>query len=386
MKNFEFYNPTRIIFGRDMIKRLSKYLPADAHVLLCYGGGSVKQNGVYDQVVQALSGREYMEFGGIEPNPEFDTLMKAVVLGRENGVDFILAVGGGSVIDGSKFIAAAIPCVDDDPWKFVTGEKELIEGEVLPVGTVLTLPATGSEMNGVAVVSRRATQEKYAFRGDAIYPRFSIMDPTATYSLPEKQVRNGVVDAYIHVMEQYATYPVDARIQDRHAEGILLTLQEIGKKALQTPPDYDTRANLMWAATNALNKQINKGVPEDWASHMIGHELTAFYGLDHAESLAVIMPHLLWYQRKEKAEKLTQYAHRIWGLTGEGEGVIRSALDRMISFFHRVKMPTTLTAFRIDPDEAADRVRARFEARGIVLGEWKSVTPEVAAEIIRMSQ
>ena len=385
MNNFEFINPTRIVFGKGMIKRLSSLIPQKATVLMCYGGGSIKRNGVYEQVLDALAGLEVVEFGGIESNPDFDTCMKAVDIGRQQDVDFILAVGGGSVIDGSKFIASTIPNLQRDAWDVVSGKEVVQPGEMLPLGTVLTVPATGPEMNGVAVISRRATEEKFAFRGEAIHPTFSILDPTVSYSLPVKQVRNGIVDAYIHVLEQYATYPVNGRIQDRYAEGILVTLQEIGEKALETPPDYETRANMMWSATMALNKLISKGVPGDWATHFIGHELTAFYGLDHAESLSVIMPHLWWYQRKKKAAKLCQYGQRVWGLSGEGENLVRQAIDRMVSFFSRLNMPTTLTAFRIDPDEAAERVRARFEKRGTVLGEHKDITPDKVAEIIRMS-
>ena len=386
MLNFEFYNPTRIVFGKGTISRLTDLIPRRSRVLICYGGGSIKRNGVYDQVLNALAGWEYCEFGGIESNPDFEHLLGAVTFGREREVSFVLALGGGSVIDGSKFIASAIPYREGDPWEIVTGKKILKSGNVLPIGTVLTLPATGSEMNGVSVISRRATQEKLAFRSEAIYPTFSILDPTTTYSLPEKQVRNGVVDAYIHVMEQYATYPVKGMIQDRHAEGILITLQEIGEQALQSPPDYDIRANLMWSATNALNKLINKGVPEDWASHMIGHELTAFYGLSHAESLAVVMPYLLWYQRESKAEKLTQYGHRVWGLKGQGESLIRDALESLSDFFNRLKMPTKLTDFNIDPFEAAEKVQNRLEKRGTVLGEHKDLTPDKVAEILQMSQ
>jgi len=258
--------------------------------------------------------------------------------------------------------------------------------EALPLGVVLTLPATGSEMNEVAVISRRATQEKLAFSSEAIYPVFSILDPKTTFSLPAKQVRNGVVDAYVHVMEQYATYPVDAKVQDRQAEGLLLTLQEIGEQTIQNPEDYHARANLMWSATNALNKLINKGVPEDWATHLIGHELTVFFGLDHAESLAVVMPHLLWYQREKKAEKLAQYAHRVWGLHGSDESVIREAIQEMSGFFNRLGMPTKLTEFDIDPHEAAEKVQARFKERGAVLGEHKDLTPDKVAEILMMSQ
>jgi NADP-dependent alcohol dehydrogenase len=386
MKNFEFYNPTRIIFGEGTIARLSDQIPQDATVLLCYGGGSIKHNGVYDQVMTALRSWEMIEFGGIEANPDYDTLMEAIVLGREKGVDFILAVGGGSVIDGAKLVAAGIPYTAGEVWEIVTQDVKVKLGEALPLGTVLTLPATGTEMNGNSVISRRATEEKLAWVSDAAFPVFSVLDPTTTYTLPAKQVRNGIVDAYVHVMEQYATYAVDARIQDRQAEGILLTLQEIGKKALETPTDYDTRANFMWAATNALNKLICQGVPEDWATHDIGHELTAFYGLDHAETLAVVMPHLLWHQREKKADKLTQYAQRVWGLTGEGEPLIREAIDNMIDFFNRIGMPTKLTDYQIDPDQAAERIRARFESRGSVFGEHKAITPDLVAEILRVSR
>jgi NADP-dependent alcohol dehydrogenase len=386
MKNFEFYNPTRIIFGEGTIARLRDQIPQEAKVLLCYGGGSIKYNGVYDQVKTALGSLTMIEFGGIEANPDYDTLMKAIVLGREKGVDFILAVGGGSVIDGAKLIAAGIPFTAGEVWDIVTQDVKIKLGEALPLGTVLTLPATGTEMNGNSVISRRATEEKLPWVSEAAFPVFSILDPTTTYTLPAKQVRNGIVDAYVHVMEQYATYPVNAKIQDRQAEGILLTLQEIGEKALETPPDYDTRANFMWAATNALNKLICQGVPEDWATHDIGHELTAFYGLDHAETLAVVMPHLLWHQRQKKADKLVQYAQRVWGLTGEGDPLIREAIDNMINFFNRIGMPTKLTDYQIDPDQAAERIRARFESRGGVFGEHKVITPDVVAEILRMSR
>ena len=386
MENFKFFNPTRIVFGEGTLPQLSELIPSAARVLMCYGGGSIKHNGLYDQVMDALNEHTVFEFGGIEPNPDFDTLMKAIHLGREQEVDFVLAVGGGSVIDGAKLVAAGIPYQEGDPWEIVTMEKKVRLGEALPLGTVLTLPATASEMNGNSVISRRATEEKLAWVSEAAFPVFSILDPTTTYSLPEKQVRNGIVDAYVHVMEQYATYPVGGIVQDRQAEAILLALQDIAKDALKTPPDYEGRANLMWAATNALNKLICQGVPEDWATHAIGHELTAFYGLDHAESLAVVLPHLLWYQREKKAEKLVQYGQRVWGLSGENEAVIRQALQHMSDFFNRIGMPTKLTDFRVDPHEAGERIQARFAERGTVLGEHQDITPDKVAEILRMSQ
>jgi NADP-dependent alcohol dehydrogenase len=312
--------------------------------------------------------------------------MKAIQLGREEKVDFILAVGGGSVLDGSKLIAAGIPYDKGEVWEIVSGGKTVKIDRALPIGTVLTLPATGSEMNGNSVISRRATKEKNPWVSELVFPQFSVLDPTVTYSLPEKQIRNGIVDAYVHVMEQYVTYPVNAPLQDRQAEAILLALHEIGPKSLETPPDYDTRANLMWTATNALNKLICKGVPEDWATHNIGHELTALYGLAHAESLAVVLPYLFCYQRERKSEKLLQYAHRVWGLTGDDEAVIQQAIEEMTSFFNQLGMPTKLTDYGIDPDEAAKLIQSKFEKTGKKLGEHDDITPEEVAEILRLSR
>jgi len=386
MNNFEYYNPTRIIFGQQTISELNDHIPAKAKVLMCYGGGSIKTNGVYEQVLSALGERTIIEFGGIEPNPDYDTLMKAIILGRNEMIDFILAVGGGSVIDGAKLIAAGIPYQGDDVWEIVVDGVLDKLNAALPLGTVLTLPATGSEMNGNSVISRRATREKRAFASEVVFPKFSILDPITTFSLPQKQVRNGIVDAYVHVIEQYVTYPVNSPLQDRQAEGILLTLQEIGEKALETPPDYDARANLMWAATNALNKLICQGVPEDWTTHSIGHELTAFYGLSHAESLAVVLPYLLWVKRDKKAEKLIQYGRRVWGLSGSGVEIVSQAIEEMSRFFNRLGMPTRLTFYDIDPDEAAMRVQERFEEQGSVFGEHKDITPGVVAQILRLSR
>jgi NADP-dependent alcohol dehydrogenase len=386
MKNFEFYNPTRIIFGKDTISKVSQHIPMDARVLMCYGGGSIKRNGVYDQVMAALAGWEVIEFGGIESNPDYETMKKAITMGKEKRIDFILAVGGGSVIDGAKLIAAGIPFKGDDLWQVVKGNVEIKRGESIPLGTVLTLPATGTEMNGISVISRRSTKEKFRWASEASFPVFSILDPTTTHSLPEIQLRNGIVDAYMHVVEQYMTYPVDARLQDRQAEGIFLTLHEVAQDAIASPPDDDARANLMWSATNALNNSLRIGVPTDFATHAIGHELTALYGLAHAESLAVVMPYLLWHQRNRKSEKLTQYAQRIWGLVGEDDAVIRMALDKLVGFFNALGMPTRLTDFDIDPGESASRIQERFTERGTVLGEHEAITPEDVAEILRMSR
>ncbi len=286
MNNFTYHNPTRIHFGQGQIAKLSEEIPADAKVLITYGGGSIKKNGVLEQVHAALQGRNYQEFGGIEANPHFETLMQAVEIIQRDGIDYILAVGGGSVIDGSKFIAAAAR-YEGDPWEILTtyGSKVV---EAVPLGTVLTLAATGSEMNNGAVITKAATQDKLFFFSPFVQPRFSILDPVTTYSLPARQIANGVVDAYVHTLEQYSTYPVNAKVQDRIAEGLLRTLIEEGPVALANPQNYDARANLMWAATIALNGTLSTGVPTDWATHMIGHELTALYGLDHAQTLAIV--------------------------------------------------------------------------------------------------
>jgi len=384
MNNFIYYNPTRIIFGEGTIAKLGDYIPPNATILMCYGGGSIKRNGVYDQVMEALSANEVHEFGGIEPNPDVDTLTKAIEMGREKKVDFLLAVGGGSVIDGVKLISAGIPYLEGEAWDIVTNKIQ--PEKAIPFGTVLTLPATGSEMNSGSVISRRATQEKLAWGSELTRAVFSILDPTTTYSLPLKQVRNGIVDAYVHVMEQYGTYPVNAAMQDRQAEAVLLSLQEIALKALEIPPDYDARANLMWTATNALNNLINRGVPEDWATHMIGHELTAFYALAHAETLAAVMPHLYRYMHQQKAEKIIQYGRRVWKLAGDDETIISSAIECMEGFFHSLAMPTTLTAHGIDPQEAAERVSARFTDRDVILGERHDITPVDVYEIVKMSK
>jgi NADP-dependent alcohol dehydrogenase len=387
IKNFSYYNPTRIVFGSGSITKLNKLISKKAKVMLLYGGGSIMKNGIYDQVVTALKKREVLEFGGIEPNPDYDTLMKAVKQVKKKQVDYLLAVGGGSVIDGTKFVSVAAAYVGDDPWEIVAGDGLKKVKKAVPFGTVLTLPATGSEMNHNAVISRRSTQEKLSFGSDLVFPQFSILDPETTYSLPQKQIRNGIVDAYVHVLEQYLTYPVGQILQDRQAEALLLSLIEVAPKAMQFPPDYNARANFMWTATNALNHLINRGVPEDWATHDIGHELTALYGLAHAETLAAVLPWLLWYKRKEKQAKLLQYGYRVFGIkTQKYSERIDKTIEATAAFFHSLGMPTTLTAYGIDPDEAAERVGSRIDARGWQLGEHHDITGKDVAAILRLSQ
>lgn len=385
--NFTFYNPTRIVFGTGTIAKINKLIPRKAKVMVLYGGGSIKKNGVYEQVMAALKKREILEFGGIEPNPDYDTLMQAVKKIQKKGADFLLAVGGGSVIDGVKFVAAAALYPGSDPWDILAGDGLSQVKEALPFGSVLTLPATGSEMNNGSVISRRSIQEKLSFSSDLVFPRFSILDPETTYSLPQKQIRNGLVDAFVHVTEQYLTYPVGAVVQDRQAEAILMALIDLAPSALQIPPDYTARANYMWSATCALNHTLNRGVPQDWATHEIGHELTALYGLDHAETLAAVLPWLLWYKRKQKQAKLLQYGYRVFGLrTQKYEDRVNQTIEATAAFFHSLGMPTTLTAYGIDPEEAAQKVQARVEKHQWVFGEHKDITGKDAAAILRLSR
>lgn len=381
MQNFEFYNPTKIVFGNNTIPRLADLVPSDAKVLILYGGSSAQKNGTLDEVRTALGSRYIQEFGGIEPNPTYETLMRAVEKIRSEKLDFLLAVGGGSVIDGAKFIAAAVN-YPGDPWEILLTFGKKISG-ALPFATVLTLPATGSEMNNGSVITRKETHTKLAFLNDHVYPQFSILDPSKTYTLPQKQIANGVVDAYVHIIEQYLTYPVGGMVQDRFAEGLLQTLIEIGPKAIATPEDADVRANLMWVATLALNGLIGAGVPQDWATHMIGHELTAAYGIDHARTLAIVLPAMLQEQRKQKHVKLLQYAQRVWGIdSGTDKQRITAAIEATRDFFERMGVPTHLSAYKLGND-AIDNVIKQLKVHGMTkLGEHADVTPEVSRRIL----
>jgi len=386
MLNFELYNPTNYIFGKGQIEKLPTLVSKDAKILLAYGGGSIFKNGVYDQVKAALKGYEIVEFGGIEPNPHFETLMKAIAIVKEQNIDFILAVGGGSVIDGVKFISGATK-FEGNPMDILTNRiliKDL--SKVIPFGTVLTLPATGSEMNSGSVVTIQATQEKLAFGGSAIFPKFSICDPTVIASLPKRQLQNGVVDAYTHVMEQYLTYPHDGFLQDRISESILKTLIEIGPKVVENPTDYALASNFMWSCTMALNGLIQKGVPSDWATHMIGHELTALYGIDHARTLAIIAPNLYTVLFETKKGKLAQYGKRIFDLSGTDDEIAAEAIQKTVAFFHTMGMQTKLSEYTEDFQKTADFIVNRFEERGWnALGERQNITLEKLREIVEMS-
>jgi NADP-dependent alcohol dehydrogenase len=363
-------------------------MPKSEKVLLVYGGGSIKRNGVYEQVVGALKGRGLLEFGGIEPNPRYETCMKAVEVARAEGADFLLAVGGGSTLDGTKFIAAAVPYKAKDPWDMLTNWAR-VPANPLPLGCVLTLPATGSEMNGGSVVSREATKEKLFFHSPHVFPRFSILDPETTCSLPPRQTANGIVDAFVHTTEQYLTYPAGAPLQDRQAEAILLTLVEEGPKALADPRNYAVRANLMWCATQALNGLIGCGVPQDWTAHMIGHELTALYGIDHAQSLAVVAPGVWRHQHQRKRAKLLQYAERVaagaLGAPQPAEQDEDARIDRAIAateqFFRSLGVGTRLSDYNI-PADAPDVVAARLAKRRMRLGEHGDLGEKDVREIL----
>ena len=382
MNNFSYYNPVRVEFGRGAIAKLADLLSPDERVLLVYGGGSIKANGVHGQVMKALDGRAVEEFGGVEANPQYATLMRAVEVVRAKEITFILAVGGGSVLDGVKFIAAAAR-YDGEPWDIL--EKRIPVTEAVALGSVLTLPATGSETNTFAVISRQETRQKLAFGSEACYPRFAILDPETTLSLPERQVANGIVDAYVHVLEQYLTYDLDAPLQDRQAEGILLTLIEQADRVLKDPGEYNTRANIMWAATQALNGLIGVGVAQDWATHMIGHELTAFFGIDHARTLAVVLPGLLRHQKDQKKGKLLQYAKRVWGLSGSNDAaVIELAIARTESFFHKLGVPTRLIDHGVDVKQT-EPIVARFAEQKMRLGEREDIDATAIGAIFRLS-
>lgn len=380
MNNFVFQNPTKLIFGKGEIARLSKLVEKDRKILMTYGGGSIKRNGVYDQVMTALKGYDIIEFGGIEANPDYNTLMKAVKICREKGIDFILAVGGGSIIDGTKFIATAAKFEGEDAWDILSKKSRL--PKPVDFASVLTLPATASEMNNGAVISRRDRQEKLAFHNPEGYPKFSILDPDVVLTLPAKQISNGIVDIYAHTLEQYLTTCLDTKVMDRWAESLLLTLIDEAPELLSGNPSYDSRANFMLTATMGLNGFISIGVDEDWATHMIGHELTALCGLDHGETLAIVHPGVMDIMRKEKRGKLLQYARRVWNITIENEEqAIDEAIERTENFFRSIGKKTRLSEYGIG-DDVIETIVERFKQRGWNVGEHGIVTPEKTRQIL----
>lgn len=379
MNNFEFANPVKVVFGKGAIARLSALIPAGSKVLMVYGGGSIKKNGIYNQVIDALKGFEVTEFSGIEANPHYETCMKAVETVKEKNSNFLLAVGGGSVIDATKFIAAAC-CYEGEPWDMLS--KGGVIKQALPLGAVLTLAATGSEMNERSVISRVETRQKLNFASPLVFPKFAILDPQVTYSLPARQVANGVVDSFIHVVEQYLTYPVNAKVQDAFAEGLMKVIYEEGLQVLNDPDDYDIRANLMWAATNALNVWIGQGVPQDWSSHRIGYALTAQFGLDHAQTLAILLPGVMTYMLKEKQVKLARMGEVVFGVTqGDEEMRARKTIDLCEEFFRSMGLKTRLSECGIKESDL-DALAAPVDKQGWHLGEHQNIDSKVTRDIL----
>lgn len=385
MNNFDYYNPTRVIFGKDSYNRISEQISEvtkDKKILITYGGGSIKKNGVYDSVIKSLAGYEVFEFSGIEPNPEYNTLMKAVDMVKKENITFVLAVGGGSVIDGTKFIVAASK-YEGNPWDVLTQKEGCKFTEAIPFGTVLTLPATGSEMNSGAVISRSELKEKRTMGGPMTFPTFSFLDPTVVSTLPERQIANGITDAFMHTLEQYLTYPSDNLLQERIAEGILSTLIEIAPEVMRDPSNYKAASNLMWCATMALNGTLRAGVAYDWSTHMIGHELTALHDIDHARTLAIVAPNLYKVKFENKKEKLNQYGQRVWGLQ---ENCGEQAIEKTRSFFESLGIKTKISDYTSEFSESPSIIKERFEERNWDgIGERGDLTPSEAQKIVELS-
>ncbi len=381
MQNFDYYNPTHIVFGKDRLTELDDLVPKETKVFILYGGGSVKKFKTLEKIIQALPGRQIVEFGGIEPNPRFTTLVKAVEIAKAEKVGFLLAVGGGSVMDGTKFVSLA-SCYDGDAKDLLAhGFSPVPVKKAIPIGTVVTLPATGSEMNSGAVISHDGG--KFPVFSPLAFPKFSILDPTLTYTLPSVQVANGIIDTFIHTVEQYVTYPLEGRFQDRTAEGILRTLIEVGQKTIDNPTDYDARANLVWCATNALNGLIGAGVPQDWTTHMIGHELTAMFGIDHGQTLAILQPSIWTVRKRQKREKLLQYAQRVWDITaGDEDSRIDQAIEKTRAFFQSLGVSTQLGSYGVTHDKIDDIIKA-LERHGLTaLSETGDLTLDISRKIL----
>ena len=376
---FSYSNTTHIHFGQGQILELTHCIPKDKKILMIYGGGSIKRNGVYDQVVEALASHEWSEFSGVEPNPTYETLSKAVEIIKEQGFDYLLAVGGGSVIDGTKYIAAAA-LYDGDGWDLMTGKHQVTEA--LPLGSVLTLPATGSESNIGSVITKAETKDKLALVTPAIQPQFAVMDPDVMKSLPEHQLINGLVDAWVHICEQYITSPIpDASVQEGYAEVLLRNLLALGESFQNRDNDH-WRSNFMWTANQALNGLIGIGVPQDWATHMIGHEMTALYGVDHARSLAIVQPSLLRHQIEAKRGKLEQMGRNVFGLESN-DHLAEQTIDAIESFYDNLGVATQLTEHNAEKSEAINAIVQQLEQHGMTaLGENQSITLKESRDIL----
>lgn len=385
MLNFEFKNPTKIIFGKDTIAKISTEIPKDAQVLMLYGGGSIKTNGIYEQVKHALINFNVIEFGGIPANPEYAVLVKALEIIKSEKITYLLAVGGGSVIDGTKFLSSAALYEGENPWDIVS---KFIRTDIgMPFGCVLTMPATGSEMNSGAVITRAETQEKFGMGGPGLFPQFSILDPQVVQSIPAHQIANGIMDAFSHVLEQYMTYPTQAFLQDRFCESIMQTLIQVAPTVIENPFNHEAASNYMWCCTMALNGLIQKGVPTDWAIHAIGHELTALFGIDHARTLAIIAPSHYRYNFETKKKKIAQFAERVFGINeGTFEEKAIAGIEKMEDFFHSLNIKTHLSEYTSNFEGTAEKISDRFIKRNwLTLGEHKNLTPSDVEKIVKMS-
>ena len=385
MLNFEVINPTRIVFGKDQLERLPQLITefsSKKSILLAYGGGSIKTTGILNKILTHLTDFEVIEFGGIEANPQYTTLMKGVELAREKDIDFILAVGGGSVIDGVKFMTGAF-YYEGEAYEVLQRKEGKVFTKALPFGTFLTIPATGSEANSGAVISRDELKEKLTMGGPLFFPKFSFCDPTVVASLPKKQIANGITDAFMHTLEQYLTFPTANLLQERQAEAILQTLIEIGSEVIEHPNNYKLASNLMLCATHALNGNLRCGVPTDWTTHMIGHELTAIYGIDHARTLAIIAPRLYENQFENKKEKLVQYGKRVWNLEGSNQEIAEQAIVKTETFFQSLGIHTKISDYSADTDHIAEIIKTRFVDRGwLAMGERQAITPTDVESIV----
>ncbi|MFA9210481.1 MAG: iron-containing alcohol dehydrogenase [Moraxellaceae bacterium] len=385
MNNFEITTPTTLIFGKDQLARVSEQIKkhtSEKKILIVYGGGSIERSGFLDKIKAELSEFELHLFGGVEANPEFTTLMKAVAYIRENDIRFILAVGGGSVIDGTKFISGAVGYAGD-PWEVLTITEKVFT-DAVPFGCILTIPATGSECNSGAVISRSELKEKRAMGGPLFFPKFALLDPTFVATLPKRQLANGIIDAYTHTMEQYLTFPGQNKVQERFAEGILATLIEIGPEVLENPTDYELAAHLMYAANQALNGMLRCGVTTDWVTHMIGHELTALHGIDHAQTLAIIAPRLYENQFENKKAMLAQYGKRVWQLTGDDTTIAREAIVKTEAFFHSLGVKTRISEYAENCQETPAIIKHRFQTRNwVAMGEKQAITPDDVEQIVK---
>lgn len=375
---FSFHNPTKIEFGQDSIQSLAKHLPQDSKILLVYGGGSIKTNGIYQQVTSALSGHSFIEFSGVEANPTYETLSRAVALIKAEAVDFILAVGGGSVIDGCKYLAAAA-CYQGDGWDILTGAH--YSDKALPLGVVLTLPATGSESNAAAVVTKAATQEKLSFYNDIVRPQFAILNPDVIKTLPQRQQANGIADAFIHICEQYLTLEADTWVQDGYAEVLLRNLVTLAAQFEQRDTDV-WRANLMWTANQALYGLVGNGVTHDWSTHMIGHEITALYGVDHARTLTIVQPSLLRSQIEFKRAKLNQLGHKVFELEA-GADLAERAIYALEQLYRSLGLPTSLSDAGIQDADAVDKIVGALEKHAMTaIGEHGAISLATSRAIL----